>query len=68
MAKSKVANSEGSSEMTKRKYGTLAEWKAAFLPELSKQDAYKGLRQDTEQLARTLANDTFERVRRHRGI
>ena len=46
-----------------RAYATLAEWKEVYFPEMMRQEAYQSLRKDTEQLAVTLANDTFERVR-----
>jgi hypothetical protein len=51
-----------------RTFRTLTEWKDAFLPELSKQEIYQSLRKNTEQLAVTLANDTFERVRGRKRI
>ena len=49
-------------------YHTFVEWKSAFLPELAREDAYGSLPSDADQLARKLASDTFERVRRTAGI
>ncbi len=46
-----------------RTFATLADWKAVHFPEMTRQEVYQSLRKDAEQLAVTLANDTFERVR-----
>ncbi|MDD5295671.1 MAG: hypothetical protein PHU46_02055 [Rhodocyclaceae bacterium] len=42
---------------------SFSNWKSELLPDLAKADDYSVLRISTEQLAKTLANDTFDRVR-----
>lgn len=46
------------------KFLSFVEWKKVHFPQLVRDDKYQALRKDSEQLARTLANDTFDRVQR----
>lgn len=52
--------------MTENATRSFVEWKERHFPDLSKEEKYRKLEGNSEQLATVLANDTFNRIRRAR--
>lgn len=50
--------------MSEQAFRSFVDWKERHFPDLSKEEKYKKLENNSEQLATALANDTFDRVRR----
>lgn len=48
--------------MNKYESKSFLEWKESHFPDLSKQEKYETLKENSEQLAIVLANDTFDRL------
>lgn len=54
--------------MTEQVFRSFIDWKERHFPDLSKEERYKKLEDNSEQLAIVLANDTFDRVRREQEV